>query len=138
MSMRNWSADGFGVSSEAFRGVTDEQKEAFWKKYLPRTYKTTEEVGMSVEDIESIDGYLGWLPHFADAITINEEDFSVDYYCNDDGEEIIIYVDRQPWEMSDRVRAMSADDMRKVFAKYLKEFNISDEVVERQSIEMWG
>ena len=138
MSMRNWSADGFGVSSEAFRGITNEQKEAFMKKYLPLTYKTMKDAGEDIEDVESIDGYIGWLPLFADAITINEEDFIVNYFCNEDGDEIIIYEDRQPWEMSDRVRAMSADDMRKVFGKYLKDLNISDEVVERQSIEMWG
>lgn len=48
-----------------------------------------------------------------------------------------IYEDRLPWEMTDRVKNMKADDMSAIFQKYLDELGISA-TIGRQSVEIFG
>ncbi|MCR4903945.1 MAG: hypothetical protein K6A23_13885 [Butyrivibrio sp.] len=66
------------------------------------------------------------------AIQKNEDDFDPEYFCQD-GCGAIIYKDRAPWEMSERVKKMSEADMSAIFKKYLDELDVSA-TIRRQSV----
>lgn len=73
---------------------------------------------------------------FTDAINNNEMEFNVDFI---DGNEdsAVMYVACFPWEMTDREKRMTREDMEKVFMKYLNDLGISENVCDRQSIEFY-
>ncbi len=70
------------------------------------------------------------------AIRENEDGFNPEYFCQD-GCGAIIYEDRLPWKMTDRVKNMKADDMSAIFQKYLDELGVSA-TIGRQSVEFFG
>lgn len=161
MSMQSWTVTGYGVKEEEFDNVSTDTKVSFIKKFLPKTY---EELQTEVESENNegnfdmtntseyldyckvwIDGYedeycsMGFAALFAMAINENEKDFYVEYCSGEYSEEnSIIYTDRLPWEMSDRVKAMTCEDMTEVFMKYLRELGINNDVCDRQSVEYYG
>ncbi len=75
---------------------------------------------------------------FANAINEHEEGFDV-VYANGEyfDEASVLYEDRMPWEMSDRVKSMKDDDMEEVFRKYLDILGITVDI-SRQSVEYYG
>ena len=85
---------------------------------------------------ENENGYTGFPGLFAEALQRNEDDFYPEYYSHD-GDGAVIYEDRFPWEMTDRVKNMTADDMTAIFTKYLDELGIKANLG-RQYIEFFG
>lgn len=49
-----------------------------------------------------------------------------------------MYESTMPWLMSDRVKAMSAGDMRAVFQKYLDELDLKDVAIGWVEVEFYG
>lgn len=152
MSMHYWNVTGYGINEEELCPSTDKQI-AFIKKYLPADYEEMQENGedncdMSntaeymdycrnwIEDFENDNGDTGFGALLAKGIQENEEGFYPGYFYND-GYGAIMYEDRLPWEMTDRVKNMTAEDMEAIFKKYLNELGVSA-TVERQSVEFWG
>ena len=161
MSMQSWTVTGFGINEDVLCGVLINNKIDFIKKYLPNIY---EELQDSVEeankegrcDMQNTSDYLDycdtWIDEyeddycnrgfgslFADAISENEDGIDVQYCCGEyDSENSILYSDRLPWEMSERVRNMNENDMAEIFMKYLRELGINKAVCERQSVEYYG
>jgi len=152
MSMNYWSVDGFGVNEEDLTPTIDAQI-SFIKKYLPDQYEEMQENANDNCDMNNTSDYLDycrdWIENFDDgncdtgfgvlftmAIRDNEEGFDPEYYY-DDGCGAIIYPDRQPWDMSERVKAMSKDDMAAVFQKYLDDLGIKA-TIGRQTVEFFG
>ena len=162
MSMRSWTATGFGVTIDSVESVPVKTKLAFIQKYIPdimgelhadmqedsefNNWDTTVEADYYdfcedwLNEYEDDYGYHGFGVLFARVINSNEKDFEVGYFAGEYYEEdSVMYEDRQPWDMSDRVKAMSADDMRDVFMTYLEELGITDRsVVGRCSVEYYG
>lgn len=65
---------------------------------------------------------------FTLAMNENEEGFDVSFCCGEyDEETAVIYTNRLPWQMSERVRSMTIDDMDAVFAKYIGELGVKAE-----------
>ena len=153
MSMNTWTVTGYGVDAEELCPTISSQI-AFIKKYLPEEYKEMQEdskdsdYDMSntsdyvdfcngwISEREDKNGNIGFPALFALAIQQNEEDFNPEYFCCD-GYSAVIYEDRLPWEMSDRVKNMKAEDMEAIFKKYLDELGISA-TIGRQSVEFSG
>ena len=146
MGFQTFTIKGWGIDAEKLNPTTEAQI-SFIKKFLPETYEDLEENakdnGKSVIDfypewleVYDAEGYTGFGPLFAKAIQDNEEDFYPDYF-DEVGGSFIIYDERLPWEMSDRVKKMSAADMTAIFRKYLDELDV-DVDVGRQCIEYEG
>ena len=89
-----------------------------------------------IDDYEDAQGYTGFPALFAMAIQENEDGFNPRYFSQD-GYGAVLYEDRLPWEMTERVKAMKADDMSAIFKKYLDELGISASI-DRQSVELYG
>ena len=51
------------------------------------------------------------------------------FYGEYSDESSVLYEDRMPWDMSDRVKAMKADGMREVFRKYLSILGIEADIM---------
>lgn len=156
--MRNWTVTGFGINEEILYEASINSRIDFIKKYLPNVYKELQD---SIEeankegtwDMQNTADYLDyceiWLDEyeddycnggfgslFADVINENEEGIDVQYCCGKyDNENSILYTDRLPWEMSDRVKNMNENDMAEIFIKYLRELGINEAVCEKQSVE---
>ena len=138
--MKNWTVTGFGVDADELAPATDNVV-AFVKKYLPNEYEKMQEDikddGVDLSNTaEYIDACKAWIDCYEDdncnigfpalftaAMLENEEGFDVEYLC---GEETyaVMYVNRFPWEMSNRVKKMKLEDMEAVFKKYLDELNL--------------
>lgn len=158
MSMQSLNITGFGVNIEVFDVVDINDKLVFIKKYLPDVYETLQCDVLFQYDRWLLDGtntseYIDycnqWLATyeneyaakglgaiFTDAINNNEMEFNVDFF---DGNEdsVVMYVACFPWEMTDREKRMTREDMEKVFMKYLNDLGISENVCGRQSIEFY-
>lgn len=89
-----------------------------------------------IDDYEDAQVYGGFPTLFAMAIQNNEDGFYPEYFSQD-GYGAVIYEDRLPWEMTERVKNMKADDMSAIFQKYLDELGISASIG-RQSVEFYG
>lgn len=142
MSMRSWTVGGFGILASDVNEAPTSNKVAFIKQFLPGAYEKMEESGEDVKSwmaaYEGEFGLFGFAAIFADAINQNEEDFNVEYCDGEYPEEsAILYEDRQPWDMSERVKNMKPDDMRELFNKYLVPLDITAEV-SRRSVEYYG
>ena len=150
MSSRSWTTDGFGVLEDRLNVATDAAKMAFLKKYLPDKYKEMEENaaenGIDLNEYcsewisEYEDGYgnVGLGALFADAINENEED--LDVICCEgiyDEEAAVMFTEGLPWQMSERVRNMTEDDMRALFAKYTTDLGVDVEA-NYHSVEYYG
>ena len=159
--MSSWTVTGYGINEVVFDGVSTDTKISFIKKFLPDVYN---ELQTAVEsehnegnlDMQNTSDYLDycdtWIDEyeddycnrgfgslFADAINENENGIDVQYCCGEyDSENSILYSDRLPWEMSERVRNMNENDMAEIFMKYLRELGINEAVCERQSVEYYG
>ncbi len=154
MSVRCWTVTGFGIDEDELCPSVDSQI-AFLKKYLPVQYdemqedcENCENCDMSntsdyldycrgwIEDYEDDQGNTGFGALFAKAIQKNEDGFEPEYFHHE-GCGAVIYEERMPWEMTNRVKAMKADDMSAIFQKYLDELGVSA-TIERQSVEFCG
>ena len=152
MSMNYWSVSGFGIDASDL-DVSVDKKISFIKKYLPAKYEEMMSEGEDncdmgntseymdfcnewISDYEDELGCNGFGTLFAEAIQENEDGFDVEDYTGED-EEAVMYVDRMPWEMSDRVKKMTFEDMEAVFRKYLNELDIKTNF-DRQTVHYWG
>ena len=150
MSMQSWTVTGWGVKEDSINEVEIDDKINFIKKYLPKVYDRLQADGLSDEntDMGDTSDYLDfcneWIENYEDdycncgfgalfamAINENEEDFDVTC-CHGEysDENAILYEDRLPWEMSNRVRQMKSEDMSAVFEKYLKEIHLLTSIAE--------
>ena len=157
MSMQSWTVTGFGIKEEVFDKASIDDKIRFIKTYLPKVYEEMQADGENDENTdmsntsdyldfckEWIDDYedeycnIGFAAMFANAINEHEEGFDVVYANGEyEHESSVLYEDRMPWEMSDRIKSMKADDMREVFRKYLDILGITADI-SRQSVEYYG
>ncbi len=153
MSMHSWTITGYGINTEDLNPSIESQI-AFIKKFLPDIYEEMQEDGKEnnintsneeeyldfcdswIDNYENTNCERGFNTLFAEAIQENEEGFYPEYILFENCG-AILYEDRMPWEMSERVKKMSAKDMADIFQKYLDFLNITASI-ERQSIEMWG
>lgn len=156
--MKYWIVTGYGVNIEVIDTVDINDKLAFIKKYLPEVYKTLKDeiqdqhnkglldltntseyidyCNQWIADYENAYAEKGFGAIFTDAINNNEMEFNVDFFDgNEDG--VVMYVACFPWEMTDREKRMTREDMEKVFMKYLNDLGISENVCDRQSIEFY-
>lgn len=151
MSMRSLTITGFGIKEESFGMTSVGDKIRFIKTYLPKVYEEMQtDFDMSNKSHylnfceEWIDCYedenynKGFAVMFANAINENEEGFDVVYANGEYSDEAsVLYKDRMPLDMSDRVKSMKADDMREVFRKYLDVLGITADIISRQSVEYY-
>ncbi len=152
--MNCWTVTGFGIEEDNLNPSVDAQI-AFIKKHLPAEYeemiKDGEECAIYdmsntsdyleacrswIDDYEDPNGYTGFGALFAMAIQENEDGFAPEYLSHE-GYGVIVYKDRQPWEMTDRVKAMKTEDMSAIFKKYLDDLGTSAPI-ERQSVVFYG
>lgn len=155
MSMNYWSVSGYGVNEDDLYNASTDSQVAFIKKYLPSKFDDMVHAGekradldMSntadyldwcrrwIDDYEGDTGYMGFGLLFAKAIQENEDGFYPEYF-NQDGSGVILYEDRMPWEMTERVKNMTEDNMSAIFKKYLDELGVSANI-SRQYLEMYG
>ena len=149
MSMRVWTVSGFGVLESDLEKIKNETWLKFIEKFLPKDYDymmddlgenyNDEDLKNALQDFEDEDFNKGIGAIFAEAINNNEKDFYVEclqgvYFY----ENAILYEDRQPWHMSDRVKGMTAKDMGEVFKKYLKELGLENIEPDEYSVEFYG
>ena len=141
MSMRMWKIYGYGINDDDLNPSTDKQIE-FIKKYIPEAFKDMPQGGDTHDIQEWIDkfednyGYTGFPALFALAIANNEPDFNVAYYSCD-GYGAIMYEDRQPFDMTERERHMTQDDMDTIFLRYINDLSV-DARPGRVSVEFYG
>ena len=152
MSMSTWTVDGYGVSDDDLCPSVDAQI-AFIKKFLPEVYEEMQSEGedacdMSntsecldfcqdwINDYEDDQGNTGICVLFAEAINAFEDGFYVEYLRQDYG--AVMYCQGMPWQMSERVKAMTEEDMAAVFKKYLKELGLENVQLGMQSVEFFG
>ncbi len=155
MNTNYWTVTGYGVDAEELCPSVDAQI-AFIKKYLPTQYKEMQEDGEKCENCDMSNtsdclDYCGnWINEYEDAqgdtvgfpglfaiaIQENEDGFNPEYFHFEEYG-AVLYKDRLPWEMTDRVKNMRAEDMAAIFQKYLNELGISASV-SRQSVEFYG
>ena len=154
MSECHWTVTGYGINENDLYPSVDLQI-SFIKKYLPAQYEEMQDYindctdhDMSntsdyldgcerwIEEYRNEEGYAGFGVLFAMAIQNNEDGFNPEYFF-DNGCGAVMYEDRQPWEMSERVKNMKAEDMTAIFEKYLDDLGTSASVG-RQSVEYYG
>lgn len=148
MSMRNWTVDGYGIDISYLDGVDNATKIAFIKQHDTKTYADYEAYAKEAElDMEAdLTEILNYCNETADGfayvfagVMYDETDIMFTSEVNDEtGEGAVLYMDRAPWEIEDKVRGMSEDDMKAIFAKYLAELGVTEFYFDRQSIEFWG
>ena len=154
MSECHWIATGYGINEDNLCPSASSQV-SFIKKYLPDQYEEMQgyiddctDCDMSntsdyldscerwIEEYQNEEGYTGFGVLFAMAIQNNEDGFNPEYFF-DNGCGAVMYEDRLPWEMSERVKNMKAEDMAAIFQKYLDTLGISAPIG-RQSVEYYG
>ncbi len=158
MSIQYWTVTGFGVN-EFDICTSVESQIAFVKRFLPTFYEEMQKDAKDeieplkknnednyldylnfckkyMEEYENEQGYRGFGVLFAQAIQTHEEGFDPEYFSMDDYG-VIVYTERMPWEMSERVKKMSIDDMSAIFQKYLDILG-ARATIERQSVTFWG
>lgn len=152
--MKSYTVTGWGINANCLNKVSVPNKINFIKKHLPAIYQEMindrSDPNTNIGNIfdffkycdtwidEYVDehGDIGFAILFTKAINENEDGFYVTYI--DTGHEsAIIYEIKFPWEMSERVKKMTADDMTAVFKKYLDEIEVSTTVA-RKLIECYG
>lgn len=154
MSYSEWTVNGFGIDDKALTPTIKNAVE-FLQKFCPDKYDQMMQDGAGEVEKDSEDFYLtcqDWIDDFEDdncangfpalfaiAVNNNEANFDVDYLKGEDTG-AVVYCDRQPWEMSDRVKQMTEEDMENVFRKYLAELHLpyAEIAVERQSVLFCG
>lgn len=156
MSMKSWSVRGYGVTEEDVNGASVSSKINFIKRHLPKIYEDMMKEGEEnpniamddtsdyldfcdswIDEYENECGDTGFGVIFAEAICEAEEGFNVSYHNSEYDETVIMYEERLPWEMSERVKSMTAEDMKNVFQKYLDELKVKAEIG-YQEVEYYG
>lgn len=150
MSLRSWTVDGFGIEVDLL-DVGSNKKKAFIKKHDPEFWKEVEsyakEEGLSEQSMmENLDDLFPALTEevggFAVVFSrIMSDETGITFEAqvpSEDGYGAIMYRDCAPWEMEEKVRNMSYEDMEEIFAKYLAEIGVKEFDFERQSIEYYG
>ena len=138
--MEVWTIRGYGIDGVDLTTST-EVEIAFFKKYYPESYNDMID-DMKLSDVDASDtaAYLDfcdeWISNFEDengntgfkgifagAIKKNEN-IDVQYY-NGDEESAILYTERLPWEMTEKEKALTEEDMATIFKKYLDELGVT-------------
>ena len=143
MSFRAWTTGGYGFYTDTLWPRADKQID-FIKKYLPDVYSdmmsdekdsnidasnTAEHIDFCRDWIDDYngDGGYGFFALFVQAIQEQEKGFEPGYFQGED-EEAVMYPAGMPWDMTEREKAMSEEDMTAIFRKYLTELGVSPQI----------
>lgn len=120
MSIETWTTDGFGVSDDALDKVDFDSLMAVLKSEHPDVYEAITEYGDDYESVNDrlFDEYDWKSCRYVNSIEglvaiVLTSRIGIDFYAyqNEDSDRAVMYPMNYPWNMSDREKSMTKDDI---------------------------
>ena len=147
MSYHTWHTYGYGVKVDDIKttperllnlAATKPELLEKVKTYLSEMLGEYKVAELSLEDFDEFDDVICGKSGIGAILFYAIDEFQADYVDDFDGNAYVLFPERYPWIMSDKEKALTENDVREIFEKYIKILTDEPVEIDYHSVENGG